>query len=87
VLTCHEVTELANDHLDREISVGSRLQIELHLVLCPPCRVFVRQIAGTIELVRHAEVPPPDPETERQLLSAFRGQPQPVMPSRAGSRK
>lgn len=72
MLTCREVTELAGDHLDREICTGAGLQVQLHLALCQPCRLFVHQLAKTVELVRQVEGQPPDPETECRLLKAFR---------------
>lgn len=82
MLTCREVTELAGDHLDRESCTGAGLQVQLHLALCPPCRLFVHQLARTVELVRRVEGPAPDPETEGRLLKAFRAaaecQPQPL---------
>lgn len=72
MLTCREVAERASDYLDHETSLGARVEIRLHLALCKPCRLCVRQLTSTIELVRRAEVRPPDAGTERRLLDAFR---------------
>lgn len=72
MLTCREVAERASDYLDHETSLSSRVEIRLHLALCRPCRLCVRQLASTIELVRRAEVRPPDPGTGQRLLDAFR---------------
>ena len=50
ILDCKEVTRLASQGLDRELSFGERLRLRLHLAICSGCANFSRQMA----LVRRA---------------------------------
>lgn len=47
-LPCIEVVELVSDYLDGELDAATRRRVEEHLVLCPPCRVYVEQVRETV---------------------------------------
>jgi predicted anti-sigma-YlaC factor YlaD len=42
--TCKEVHRLASERLDRELSIGERARVRLHLLVCIGCRNFDRQM-------------------------------------------
>lgn len=71
MLTCREVTEMANSYLDRELSWSKKAQFRLHLMICRHCRHYVDQLAKTVTLLQY---PPaaPDGETEDRLAAMFR---------------
>lgn len=71
MLTCREVTEMANAYLDREMSWPEKAQFRLHLMMCKHCRRYVDQLAKTVALLRHPPVAP-DRETEDRPAEMFR---------------
>lgn len=63
-LLCVEVVELVSDYLDGDLDAGTRRRIEEHLALCPPCRVYVEQVRGTVRALGHL---PPDELSEEAV--------------------
>lgn len=47
---CRQITELISHKVDRPLTGGERLALRLHLLICPQCREYARQI----ELVQQA---------------------------------
>jgi hypothetical protein len=45
MLKCKEVTRLVSQGLDRQLGVGERVQLRLHLALCDGCSHFKKQMA------------------------------------------
>lgn len=41
--SCREVTALVSQGLDKKLSLGERLAVGLHLIVCAQCRDFQRQ--------------------------------------------
>jgi len=72
VLTCREVTEMANDYLDRNLNWLARVQFRLHLMMCRHCQRYVDQLAKTIMLLRRSKSEPPNSEMEDKLAEIFR---------------
>ncbi|MFJ7883276.1 anti-sigma factor family protein [Pseudomonas sp. NPDC096917] len=44
MLSCKQYVARASDQLDGQLSVRERLQARHHLMLCPNCRRFIRQM-------------------------------------------
>ena len=44
-LTCHEVSRILSDGLDKELPAGERARLRLHLVVCDACREVEQQMA------------------------------------------
>ena len=40
MLTCKEATRMMSEAQDRPLSVGERLQLQMHLAMCRGCRNF-----------------------------------------------
>ena len=47
---CRQITVLISQRADRPLTRSERLALRLHLMICPPCREYARQI----ELVQQA---------------------------------
>ena len=47
---CRQITALISQLADRPLTRSERLALRLHLMICPHCREYARQI----ELVQHA---------------------------------
>ena len=54
MLNCHEATRLASDRLDGPLAPAQRWPLALHLMLCPPCRRFDRDLRRLHACVRNA---------------------------------
>lgn len=48
--SCSEVSRLASERMDRELTLRERLAFNMHVMVCRNCRRYARQIA----LVRQA---------------------------------
>ncbi|ONH52113.1 Putative zinc-finger [Pseudomonas cedrina] len=44
MLTCKEQVALSSDYLDGQLTFRERLLVRHHLVFCPNCRRFIRQM-------------------------------------------
>jgi hypothetical protein len=44
ILTCKEAHRLVSEQLDRELPLGDRLRVRLHLFACTSCTRFKRQM-------------------------------------------
>ncbi len=44
MLTCHEATQLMSAEQDRELRVGERAGLGMHLVVCRGCRQYRKQM-------------------------------------------
>lgn len=73
-LSCKEIVELVNGFLENELPQDERTRFEHHLVTCPACMTYVRQMRATVRAVASTSVREEDlPEsTKLALLDAFR---------------
>jgi hypothetical protein len=44
LLSCKEISRLVSESLDRELPLGQRLSMRLHLMMCSLCSRFRRQM-------------------------------------------
>lgn len=44
MLNCKETTRLASDRFERRLTLWERVNFLMHLMMCPFCRLFARQI-------------------------------------------
>lgn len=72
-MNCRDLTDLVTDYLESRLSRWERLRLELHLVLCPPCRVYLDQMRALLHALGRLPDPLPLPaEVRDALLSHFR---------------
>lgn len=50
MLTCRQVSRLVSDAMDRQLPLTDRVRVRMHLLMCPPCKRFERQVS----FLRHA---------------------------------
>lgn len=72
MLTCREVTELANGYLDRELPLLARAQMRMHLLMCSHCRRYVDQLATAVNLLKTLPHEAPPTDVEEQLVALLR---------------
>ena len=63
MLKCRDITLLASDYIDGRLRWGKRVELVLHLIMCPHCRRFVSQFRAVVRVIRGLEPMPPDPST------------------------
>ena len=71
-LTCQEFVELVTDYLEGALDQRTRLRFEDHLIDCPDCPVYLRQmeeIVGAVGILREEDL---SPEIRDVLLGRFR---------------
>ncbi len=74
MMSCREVVELANDHLDQRLSVGQRIAFRMHLAMCRHCRRYLRQLRATLRALTELRQtdPPISADDEAKLIAMFR---------------
>lgn len=48
MLSCKDITEKANEYLDKELSLGEKVKFRMHLFVCVNCRRYISQLRTTI---------------------------------------
>lgn len=73
MLTCKEQVARSSDYLDRQLSFRERLRVQHHLLFCPHCRRFIRQMRLMQATLRKLpETPVPDLDHLAEKLAAER---------------
>ena len=68
MLTCKEQVARSSDYLDGQLSFRERLMVRHHLMFCPSCRRFIRQMRlmqATLRAMPEETVPDVDALAER----------------------
>ena len=52
MLSCKEATRLVSQGLDRELALGERIALRVHLAICAGCRNVGRQLAFLRRAIR-----------------------------------
>lgn len=71
MMNCHDLTVLVTEYLEGKLTLWQRMQFDVHVAMCPPCRHFLDQLKETSRVVGH--VPPVvlPPEIEAEMLELF----------------
>jgi anti-sigma factor RsiW len=71
-LTCRELVELVTDYLEGAVDPGDRVRFETHIAGCANCTAYVEQMRITLALMGDLDPGAMEPDTERELLDAFK---------------
>ncbi|NOZ53883.1 MAG: zf-HC2 domain-containing protein [Gammaproteobacteria bacterium] len=52
MISCKDITEKANDYIDRELPLLTRMKMKIHLFACIHCQRYVSQLQITILALR-----------------------------------
>jgi hypothetical protein len=58
--SCKEVSRLVSEAMDRELPVGRRLAVRIHLTMCRFCDRYRRQLLAIRETLRRCAAERPD---------------------------
>jgi len=72
-LDCIVAVEQVTDYLEGALSPDQRTGFEQHLVTCPGCLIYLRQVQAQIAAAKALAQPaPPRAEVAEKLLALFR---------------
>lgn len=72
-MACRELVEVVTDYLEGTLPQDDRRRFEQHLTECPYCVEYVEQIRQTIETLGRLTGESIAPQTQQELVAAFRG--------------
>ena len=72
MFTCRDVAPRATDYLERNLSLADRARVAMHLLVCSFCRLYVRQLTVTRDVLRRLPRPLPSDQELDRLLHVFR---------------
>ena len=64
MLSCKEATRLVSQGLDRELALGERIALRVHLAICAGCRNVNRQLSFLRRAVRSLSTGEDGPRTK-----------------------
>lgn len=67
---CRDIPELADDLLERRLTLRDWLGVKFHLSRCQACRNYVDQLRKTVALLRDPRLRVETPETEAARVRA-----------------
>lgn len=50
--SCHEIVDMTSAFLDGELSWSEWARFRVHILTCPPCAEYVRQMGITVDALR-----------------------------------
>lgn len=71
-MTCVEFVEMVTDYLEGSMTFWGRVRFHLHLGLCFGCRVHLKQMRQTIQVLGQLPQEPVPPAVRDELLRRFR---------------
>lgn len=77
MLTCKEQVARSSDYLDGQLSFRERLLVRHHLMFCPNCRRFIRQMRlmqATLKIMPEEPVKEADALAERLVAERLKDQ-------------
>jgi anti-sigma factor RsiW len=72
-MACAELVEVITDYIEGTLPEKDRRRFEAHLAICPYCVDYLEQMRETIEALGELSQESLSPETQSELLAAFRG--------------
>lgn len=61
MLTCKQLVERLSDYMDGRMTRWERMGLRLHILMCPPCGLYSRQMRDLVDAageLPQAELPP-----------------------------
>jgi anti-sigma factor RsiW len=71
-IACQELVELVTEYLEGTLDQATTAMVETHLVDCPGCTEYLRQMRATIDALGHVPVDTLSEDAKSTLLAAFR---------------
>ncbi|MDH5258389.1 MAG: zf-HC2 domain-containing protein [Gammaproteobacteria bacterium] len=62
MLSCKDISHLASDHIDDNLSFFMKMKVKMHLFMCHKCRDFIRQFRTTVNTLKQVKPATEDPQ-------------------------
>ncbi|MDH3326527.1 MAG: zf-HC2 domain-containing protein [Gammaproteobacteria bacterium] len=62
MLSCKDISHLASDHIDDNLSLLMKIKVKFHLFICHKCRDFIKQFRTTVKVIHQINPLPADQE-------------------------
>jgi hypothetical protein len=69
--TCRDISALATDYREGQLTAGERAQYESHVATCAECATWAKQLEATAHLLAALPTPEVSPEVRAQLMAGF----------------
>ncbi|MNM83084.1 hypothetical protein D3C81_951300 [compost metagenome] len=66
MLTCKEMSELGSDIIDDHLGLRTRMDVFMHLGMCPRCRRYIKQLRLTSQVLQ--QLPPDSAPVDTQAI-------------------
>lgn len=67
MLSCRDITQKANDYLEKDLPFAARMNVKMHLLICIHCRRYIKQLQTTIHTLGRIQPPAANTATEQQI--------------------
>ena len=71
VIVCRKAVDLFTDYLEDALPVRDRARFEAHLVGCPHCAEYLRQMRATIDALGQVEPDTLSPQACGELIALY----------------
>lgn len=71
MMSCSEITELVTAYLDRRMPLSQRMAFRMHILMCPHCRRYLRQVRATVKLTGQLPAEPIPDQVRDDLVRAL----------------
>jgi hypothetical protein len=72
MLDCRNIADRATDYMERRLNLWERLQFKMHILICGPCELYLRQMGKIVEMLGRFPREAPSAATKTMLLETFR---------------
>jgi len=72
MISCEEFVELVTEYLEGDVSMGLKMKLKFHEVLCVHCRRYVEQMKVTSDMLKYVPPTEVDEATMQELIAKFR---------------
>ncbi|HEV7344754.1 MAG TPA: zf-HC2 domain-containing protein [Devosia sp.] len=72
MLSCREISETATNYMEGALTLRQRAGFRMHLLMCKHCRVYVDQLAKTVELLKLGQINWDTTEPDPRVIESFR---------------
>lgn len=69
MLSCKDITEKASAYLDKEMPLGARMSMRMHLFMCNHCRRYMDQLQITINTLKFIKKDEPVSKESNDILT------------------
>ncbi|GJM11797.1 MAG: hypothetical protein DHS20C12_02000 [Pseudohongiella sp.] len=71
MLSCKDINQKADAHIDGELSLRKRIEVAFHLLMCVHCRNYIRQLKSTVGVLQAEQTTECSDEQVQDILNSI----------------